>query len=126
MSATALALAVAAVILGALAALQLAVACSAPLARFVWGGSHRVLPPRLRIASAASIVLYAGFAWVLADRAELWGTPTTFSRIAAWVLFGYFCLGILMNAVSRSRAERFTMTPTCAVLAAASLVIALS
>lgn len=113
---------VALAILGALAVLQLAVACGAPWGRFVWGGAHRVLPTKLRWASAASVLLYVGFAWVLVDRA---GTaPSGVARVAVWVLFAYFCLGIVMNLASRSRAERWTMAPACAVLAAASLVIA--
>jgi hypothetical protein len=42
------------------------------------------------------------------------------------VLFAYFAVGVGMNVISRSRAERLTMTPVCAVLAAATLVVALS
>jgi hypothetical protein len=47
-------------------------------------------------------------------------------RVLAWVLFAYFAVGVGMNVISRSRAERLTMTPVCAVLAAATLVVALS
>ena len=118
---------VACLVLGALAVLQICVAAGAPWGRFVWGGAHRVLSRRLRIASAASVVLYAGFAAVLLSRAGILpGGDSLAIRILTWVLFGYFALGVLMNAISRSRAERLTMTPVCAVLAAATLVVALS
>ncbi|WP_299088400.1 hypothetical protein [uncultured Microbacterium sp.] len=117
------ALAVALTILGALALLQIAVACGAPFGELVWGGAHRVLPARLRAASAASVLLYAGFAWVLVDRAS--AAPSDVARIVVWVLFGYFCVGIVMNLASRSRAERWTMASACVVLASATLVIAL-
>ncbi|MFB7891053.1 hypothetical protein ACFC1I_02470 [Microbacterium sp. NPDC056044] len=123
----AFAVVVACAVLGALAVLQICVAAGAPWGRLVWGGAHRVLPRRLRIASAASVVLYAGFAAVLLSRAgTLPGGDSQVIRILTWVLFAYFTLGIVMNAISRSRAERLTMTPVCAVLAAATLVVALS
>jgi len=90
--------------------------------RFVWGGQHEVLPHRLRIGSALSVVLYAVMAAALIARAtgrEGW------LGVIAWVLVGYFALGVAMNAVSRSRSERTTMTPACAVLAGCSLLVAL-
>jgi hypothetical protein len=86
-----------------------------------------VLPRRLRIASAASVVLYAGFAAVLLSRAGIMpGGDSLVIRVLTWVLFAYFAVGIVMNAISRSRAERLTMTPVCVVLAAATLVIGFS
>ncbi|MGC5221960.1 hypothetical protein ACPW96_05085 [Micromonospora sp. DT81.3] len=119
---------IAVAILAALAALQLAVAFGAPLGHFVWGGKNRVLPPKLRIASAFSIVIYAAIALVLLDRA---GAIDIFpgeqvEAVATWFIFGYFTLGILANGVSRSKPERYTMTPTCALLASCTLLIALS
>ena len=122
-----LAAVIACLVLGALAVLQICVAAGAPWGRLVWGGAHRVLPRRLRIASAASVLLYAGFAAVLLSRAGLLpGGDSLLLRILTWVLFAYFAVGIVTNAVSRSRVERLTMTPVCVVLAAATLVIALS
>ncbi|MFC6235597.1 hypothetical protein ACFPZL_10940, partial [Leucobacter soli] len=44
---------------------------------------------------------------------------------AAWAVFGYFVLGVLVNAISRSRPERFTMTPVSGVLAVCALIVAL-
>jgi hypothetical protein len=49
-----------------------------------------------------------------------------FRVVAAWVLFAYLAIGIALNAISRSRPERFTMTPVTAVLAACALIIAVS
>ncbi|MGV8841422.1 MAG: hypothetical protein ACWA6X_14115 [Bauldia sp.] len=116
----------AAAILAALAVFQLALAAGAPLGRFAWGGSHVVLPRHLRVASAVSIVLYAVFAFVLLDRAGLVEILSeNASRIAAWVLAAYFALGIVMNAISRSRSERIVMTPVVALLAVLSAIVAI-
>ncbi|MBM7831718.1 hypothetical protein JOE59_002423 [Agromyces cerinus] len=121
-----LAVVVLCVILGVLAVFQLALALGAPIGRFAWGGQHRVLPARLRIGSAVAIVIYAVIAVIALDRAGAIDVVSdVISTVGMWVVFGYFVLGIPMNAVSRSRAERYTMTPIVVVLAVLSLLIAL-
>lgn len=116
------------VLLGALAVFQIALVFGAPLGHFAWGGADRVLPRGKRIGSAVSIVLYAVFAWVFLMRAGLASPvlPEIVVDIAAWVIVGYFALGIPLNAISRSKPERYTMTPVLIVLLALVLVVALS
>ena len=46
--------------------------------------------------------------------------------VAMWVIAVYFALGIVMNGISRSKPERYTMTPVVIVLTAASVILALS
>jgi hypothetical protein len=106
------------VMLTGLGVFQLSLAAGAPLGRLAWGGKHRTLPTGLRIASAASIALYAGFGAVIADAAgvvDVFGG--TWPRTAVAVLTGYFALGVVVNAISRSRPERIVMTPVAAALA---------
>jgi hypothetical protein len=117
---------VALVLLAALAVFQGLLVAGAPLGRFAWGGQHEVLPTGFRIGSVVSIALYAAFAVLILQAAGLISPlPDDFADVAIWVLTGYFVLGIAMNAISRSRAERRTMTPVVAILAVASLVLAL-
>jgi hydrogenase maturation factor len=118
---------VACALLAALGLFQLALVLGAPWGRFAWGGQHDgVLPARLRAGSATSIVLYAVFAVLILDRAALVDlVPDSVSRVGTWVLVAYLALGVVMNAVSRSRAERATMTPVSLALAACTLVVAL-
>ncbi|MET0784258.1 MAG: hypothetical protein ABWX76_14245 [Leifsonia flava] len=114
------------VILAALAVFQLALILGAPIGRFAWGGQHRVLPAKLRIGSAVAIVIYAVIGVLALDRASVIDViPDVVSTVGMWVAFGYFVLGIPLNAISRSRPERFTMTPVVVVLAALSLLVAL-
>jgi len=115
------------VILGALAVFQLALVCGAPLGHFAWGGADRVLPRAKRIGSAVSILLYAAFAWVLLMKAGLvpMVLPEIVVDVATWVIVGYFALGIPMNAISRSKPERYTMTPVLIVLLGLALIVAL-
>ncbi|RXZ68764.1 hypothetical protein [Agromyces albus] len=115
------------VVLGLLAIFQLALIAGAPLGHFAWGGADRVLPASKRIGSVVSIVLYAAFAWIFLMKAGLVAAvlPELAVDIAAWVIFAYFGLGIVMNAMSRSKPERSTMTPVAAVLFVLSFFVAL-
>jgi hypothetical protein len=114
--------------LAGLAAFQAALISGAPLGRLAWGGQYDVLPARLKVGSAVSIVLYAVFGYVALAKANLMpplGGESVIST-AAWVLTGYFALGVLMNALSRSKPERAVMTPVALFLAAAYLVLAIT
>ena len=117
----------ASLLLAGLAVFQGLLVAGAPLGRFAWGGQNDVLPANLRIGSAVSIALYAGFAVLILQAAgALSVLPDGFVDVAIWVLTGYLLLGIVMNAISRSRPERLLMTPVVALLAAGCLVIALA
>ena len=114
------------VVLAALAVFQSALIFGAPLGRFAWGGAHRVLPTRLRVGSAVSIVIYALIDVIAWDRVGAIDVfPEPFSEVAMWVIFAYFALGIVLNAISRSKPERYTMVPVCLVLAVLSFCIAM-
>jgi len=114
--------AVAVVLLAALAVFQAALVAGAPLGHLAWGGRYRVLPSRLRIGSAVSTALYAVFAvviWAAVSRSSALG------EVGIWMLTAFFAVGVLMNAVSRSRPERLLMTPVVLVLTLCCLAIAL-
>jgi hypothetical protein len=118
---------VASLILAGLGLFQAALAFDAALGRFAWGGRHERLPFGLRAASAMTIPIYALIAIVLLDRAGAVDMlPDDAARIGAWVVVGYFALGIGMNAVSRSRHERMMMTPVALVLAVLAAIVAVS
>ena len=112
-------------LLGCLAVFQVLLVAGAPLGRFAWGGQHTVLPRGLRIGSAVSVAVYGAIAVLMLQAAEVLAVlPDGVVRIGMWVLTAYFALGVLMNAVSRSRAERLVMTPLVLVLALVSFVLA--
>jgi len=126
---TTVALIILLVLLGALAVFQLALAAGAPLGRYAWGGQHDgALPARLRSGSAVSIVIYALIAVVALERAGVIDLipGEVVETVAMWVIAVYFALGIVMNGISRSKPERYTMTPVVIVLTAASVILALS
>ncbi|MGO4147089.1 hypothetical protein AB4Y77_18555 [Paenarthrobacter sp. YAF11_1] len=115
------------IVLGCLAVFQLALAAGAPIGRFAWGGQHDVLPRKLRIGSVVSILLYALFGYAALAQSGL--VPVlvsqSFTAVFMWVLTAYFTVGVAMNAISRSKAERFVMTPVALVLALLFLLLSL-
>lgn len=115
------------VLLAALSIFQLALALGAPLGRFAWGGAHERLPTGFRIGSVIAILTYAVFAVLALDRAGLTRLlpDPAIANIGIWVIVAYLGLGIVMNAISRSKPERYTMTPLVLVLFSLALVIAL-
>lgn len=115
------------IILGCLAVFQVALVAGAPIGRFAWGGQHDVLPRKLRIGSIVSILLYALFGYTALAQAGLVPVLVNqpFTGVFMWVLTGYFTLGVVMNAISRSKPERFVMTPVALVLAILFLLLSL-
>jgi hypothetical protein len=115
------------VLLAGLAVFQTTLIFGAPLGHFAWGGQDRVLPVQKRLGSVISIGLYLVFAVVVVQRAglaEVIPWPAVVD-VGIWVLVAYFVLGVGMNGISRSKPERWTMAPLCAVLAVLALVVAL-
>jgi hypothetical protein len=108
---------------------QLALAAGAPLGAAAWGGQHPgVLPRRLRIASAiAGLVVYPILlAFVLAAAGLMSDDWIPFDpAIAMWVLAAFFALGVIVNAISRSRPERI-WAAVSGIAAVCCLVIALA
>ncbi|RMH68329.1 MAG: hypothetical protein D6685_02280 [Bacteroidetes bacterium] len=109
-----------------LASFQLALVLGAPLGHLAWGGLHRHLPLRLRLASlAAIVVLMTGGLCVL----EVAGIVDVLdqdhrARAVVWGLVGLFGLSLLGNLASSSRAERRMGVPVAGLLMVACLIVA--
>lgn len=115
------------VLLVLLAVFQTCLAAGAPWGRLAWGGRSAILSTGLRMASFAAVFVYVFLAAILLDRAGLtrllpW--PMVVER-GIWVVVGLFGLGLVLNLISSSRAERRLMSPVAALLTAAGIVVAL-
>jgi hypothetical protein len=118
---------VAVTILAALAVFQLVLAAGAPLGKYAWGGQHKVLPMKLRVASVYSVLLYGVFGFFILSQAGAVNLIPNkdFVQGVMYAFTGYFILGILLNAISRSRSERAVMTPIAVILALLFLAVSL-
>lgn len=107
------------VVLCALAVFQIFLAAGAPYGNLAWGGQHKILPKKLRIASGLSVILYSIFGLIALMAAGVVDTGLSESAQKLAVLFVtvYSIAGIFLNAISRSKYERLVMTPIVTVLA---------
>ena len=107
---------------------QLSLALGAPMGQFAWGGKYKVLPRNLRIGSILSLIIYLGIAICLLSKSGIYQIiqQGTLLNILVWVIFVFLVLGIFMNAISRSKRERYTMTPIVILLASCALAVALA
>jgi hypothetical protein len=110
-----------------LAIFQILLICGLPFGEFAWGGQHKILPKYLRITSVSSIVIYGLISVLFLSKS---GTFDIFKN-KDLVDFGckffaiYITLGIPVNAISRSKKERFTITPIVIILAILAWLIIL-
>jgi hypothetical protein len=118
----------AALVLSLVAVFQILLALALPFGHAAWGGAQRVLPARLRLASALSAVPLALAAWIVLARTGVIAVPfqPATVRAATWVAFCVLALNTLANLASRSRIERALMTPAAFVCAVCLLLAALS
>jgi hypothetical protein len=113
-------------LLGILAIFQVLLIIGLPLGRFAWGGQNEVLPARLRVGSAISILIYAAFAAVALARYGLAAfLPAPADAVAMWVIAAYLLLSVPPNLASKSRDERRLMVPASLVLAGLAFAAAL-
>lgn len=117
-----------AVLIIALLIFQIALICGAPLGHMAWGGQNKVLPMKLRISSAASLVIYAILAVIVLSKAGILTIipEGNFLNISTWVVAAYLTFGVLLNIVSRSKVEQAVMTPVALVLAVTAYIVAIS
>lgn len=90
-----------------------------PLGEFTMGGKYVIFPKELRIVLIFQLVLQLFFLVIslqLGGHIPMWFSNRT-TRIIGTVMVIYLSLNILMNAFSRSKKERFLMTPLSAITA---------
>jgi hypothetical protein len=110
-----------------IAAFHAALALGAPLGHAAWGGRQARLQPRLRIASAVTVVFWILASLIVLGRAgfEVSPLPDVVERWGTWILVGLLPVGTLMNVASSSRWERYLWGPLALILALLTLVVAL-
>ena len=107
---------------------QILLAVGMPLGHAAFGGENRVLPKKLRLASAISVAILVAAFYIILARGGLFGKASQSSqvpRFGIWVLVVIFGVSTLANIASRSRWERLVMAPVGLVLAVCCIMVAL-
>lgn len=109
------------VLLAGLIVFQVAAACGAKVGRYTQGGRSAKLTAKQRIFAGVSIFVLIVTGYVLSAKAGFINTPLSPSAIhIASIIFAlYFSANVVMNILSRSKQERFIMTPIAAIIALA-------
>ena len=101
---------------GIVAVITALAALGAPVGEFTMGGRHKVLPGKLRVFALVSLVIQA-FAIIIILQAggfmPLWFSIGA-TKVICIIYASYLVLNTVMNALSKSRKEKFFMTPLSA------------
>ena len=102
-----------AVLFGLIAILTVLVACSLPLGEFTMGGQHKILPKKLRVAAVISVAIQI-FAMIIILQAGGFISLWLSFKVTKYICFffaAYLSLNTIMNMISKSRKEKYVMTP---------------
>ena len=102
-----------AVLFGVIAIMTVLVACGLPLGEFTMGGQHKILPKKLRVVAVISVAIQI-FAMIIILQAggfiSLW-FPFKVTKYICFFFAVYLSLNTIMNMISKSRKEKYVMTP---------------
>ena len=102
-----------AVLFGAIAIMTVLVACGLPLGEFTMGGQHKILPEKFRVMAVISVAIQI-FAMIIILQAggfiSLW-LPFKVTKYICFFFAAYLSLNTIMNMISKSRKEKYVMTP---------------
>ena len=122
----------AAVLFGAVALFQVALALEAPWGMFAYGGraarDDGTLPPTYRLSSAFAAVLLVFFAVVILLRGGAIGTSgdSTLVTVMSWVIVGFMAINTAMNFLGSHWVERYVFGGVTLVLVALCSIVAVA
>ena len=102
-----------AVLFGVIAIMTVLVACGFPLGEFTMGGQHKILPKKLRVVAVISVAIQI-FAMIIILQAGGFISLWLSFKVTKYICFffaAYLSLNTVMNMISKSRKEKYVMTP---------------
>lgn len=99
--------------------LSILILCGLPLGELTMGGRYKVFPKKMRIVLAAQLVLQIFFVVIILQTGgslPLWFSHST-TRIICIVMAAYLSLNTVVNFVSKSKKEKYVITPLSAISA---------
>ena len=102
-----------AVLFGVIAIMTVLVACGLPLGEFTMGGQHKILPKNFRVMAVISVAIQI-FAMIIILQAGGFIPLWLSFKVTKYICFffaAYLSLNTIMNMLSKSRKEKYVMTP---------------
>ena len=107
--------------------LSVLIICGLPLGELTMGGQYKVFPKKLRIVLVTQLILQVFFVLIILQIGEF--IPLWFSynvtKIIGIVMAIYLSLNTVMNLISKSKKEKYIMTPLSFVTAICFWITAL-
>ena len=102
-----------AVLFGVIVIMTVLVACGLPLGEFTMGGQHKILPKNFRVMAVISVAIQI-FAMIIILQAGGFIPLWLSFKVTKYICFffaAYLSLNTIMNMISKSRKEKYVMTP---------------
>ena len=102
-----------AVLFGVIAIMTVLVACGLPMGEFTMGGQHKILPKKFRVMAVISVAIQI-FAMIIILQAGGFISLWLSFKVTKYICFffaAYLSLNTIMNMISKSRKEKYVMTP---------------
>lgn len=93
--------------------------CGLPLGELTMGGQYKVFSPKLKIVLVTQLILQLFFVIILLQMGEfisLWFSYNV-TKIIGIVMVIYLSINTVMNLISKSKKEKYIMTPLSFVTA---------
>ena len=107
--------------------LSILIICGLPLGELTMGGQYKVFPKKLRIVLVTQLILQVFFVLIILQMGEfipLWFSNSV-TKIIGIVMAIYLSLNTVMNLISKSKKEKYIMTPLSFVTAICFWITAL-
>ena len=107
--------------------LSILIICGLPLGELTMGGRYKIFPKKLRFILVGQLVLQIFFVIIILQMGgfmPLWFSNNT-TRIICIVMAVYLSLNTVMNLVSKSKKEKYIMTPISMILTICFWIMAL-
>ena len=115
-----------AVLFGVIVIMTVLVACGLPLGEFTMGGQHKILPKKFRVMAVISVGIQI-FAMIIILQAGGFISLWLSFKVTKYICFffaAYLSLNTIMNMISKSRKEKYIMTPLSLIAGICSWITA--
>ena len=107
--------------------LSILIICGLPLGELTMGGQYKVFPKKLRIVLVTQLILQMFFEVIILQMGgfiPLWFSGNV-TKIIGIIMAVYLSLNTVMNFISKSKKEKYIMTPISLISAICFWIVAL-
>ena len=107
--------------------LSILIICGLPLGELTMGGQYKVFPKKLRIVLVTQLILQMFFEVIILQIGgfiPLWFSGNV-TKIIGIIMAVYLSLNTVMNFISKSKKEKYIMTPISLISAICFWIVAL-